>query len=161
LPGSVPMPIHRKNHRGEATSDDTYATQAMETAIPKGRVPELGVRPDVAYHIVRDQLMLDGNARQNLATFCQTWFDDEIHKLMDQSIDKNMIDKDEYPATADLENSCVHMLADLGIRRRLRRRSAVRRRVRARQRCSAVWRSSGAGASGSGKPAGRPIARTS
>jgi len=57
--------------------------------------------------------MLDGNARQNLATFCQTWFDDEIHKLMDQSIDKNMIDKDEYPATADIEDSCVHMLADL------------------------------------------------
>jgi glutamate decarboxylase len=57
--------------------------------------------------------MLDGNARQNLATFCQTWFDEEIHKLMDQSIDKNMIDKDEYPATADIENSCVHMLADL------------------------------------------------
>jgi len=85
----------------------------MEVAIPKGRMPQDGVRPDVAYHIVQDQLMLDGNARQNLATFCQTWFDDEIHKLMDQSIDKNMIDKDEYPATADIEDSCVHMLADL------------------------------------------------
>jgi glutamate decarboxylase len=107
------MPIHRRNHRHEGSSDDTYATQAMETSIPKGRVPETGLRPDVAYHIVRDHLMLDGNARQNLATFCQTWFDDEIHKLMDQSIDKNMIDKDEYPATADIENSCVHMLADL------------------------------------------------
>jgi glutamate decarboxylase len=85
----------------------------METSIPKGRVPQNSLRPDVAFHIVQDQLMLDGNARQNLATFCQTWFDDEIHKLMDQSIDKNMIDKDEYPATADIEDSCVHMLADL------------------------------------------------
>jgi glutamate decarboxylase len=107
------MPIHRKRHHRDHASADTYATQAMETSIPKGRIPEESLRPDVAYHIVQDQLMLDGNARQNLATFCQTWFDDEIHKLMDQSIDKNMIDKDEYPATADIEDTCVHMLADL------------------------------------------------
>jgi len=107
------MPIHRRRHHNDSSSADTYATQAMETSIPKGRIPKESLRPDVAYHIVQDQLMLDGNARQNLATFCQTWFDDEIHKLMDQSIDKNMIDKDEYPATAEIENACVHMLADL------------------------------------------------
>ncbi len=107
------MPIHHKKHLRDDECTDTYAARAMETTIPRGRMPAEGVRPDIAYHIVQDQLMLDGNARQNLATFCQTWFDDEIHKLMDQSIDKNMIDKDEYPATADIESSCVHMLADL------------------------------------------------
>ena len=107
------MPIHQKKYRGDSEDSDTYATRAMHTSLPKGRMPTEGVRPDIAYHIVQDQLMLDGNARQNLATFCQTWFDDEIHKLMDLSIDKNMIDKDEYPATADIEDSCVHMLADL------------------------------------------------
>lgn len=32
---------------------------------------------------------------------------------MNLSIDKNMIDKDEYPQTAEIENRCVHMLADL------------------------------------------------
>lgn len=57
--------------------------------------------------------MLDGNSRQNLATFCQTWVDDEIRELMDLSIDKNMIDKDEYPQTAEIEARCVKMLADL------------------------------------------------
>jgi len=57
--------------------------------------------------------MLDGNSRQNLATFCQTWVDDEIRRLMDLSIDKNMIDKDEYPQTAEIEARCVRMLADL------------------------------------------------
>ena len=85
----------------------------MHVSLPKDRMPKESLRPDVAFHLVYDELMLDGNARQNLATFCQTWFDDEIHKLMDLSIDKNMIDKDEYPATADIENYCVHMLADL------------------------------------------------
>ncbi len=57
--------------------------------------------------------MLDGNARQNLATFCQTWVEPEIHQLMDECIDKNMIDKDEYPQSAEIEARCVHMLADL------------------------------------------------
>jgi glutamate decarboxylase len=32
---------------------------------------------------------------------------------MAESFDKNMIDKDEYPQTAELEMRCVHMLADL------------------------------------------------
>ena len=57
--------------------------------------------------------MLDGNSRQNLATFCQTWVEPEVHKLMDECIDKNMIDKDEYPQTAEIEARCVNMLADL------------------------------------------------
>ena len=37
----------------------------------------------------------------------------EVRRLMDLSIDKNMIDKDEYPQTAEIEMRCVHMLADL------------------------------------------------
>ena len=57
--------------------------------------------------------MLDGNSRQNLATFCSTWIEPEVHRLMDDCIDKNMIDKDEYPQTAEVEARCVHMLADL------------------------------------------------
>lgn len=65
------------------------------------------------FQIVQDELFLDGNARQNLATFCQTWEEPEIHRIMDHAIDKNMIDKDEYPQTAELEARCVHMLADL------------------------------------------------
>jgi glutamate decarboxylase len=32
---------------------------------------------------------------------------------MDECLDKNMIDKDEYPQTAEIESRCVHMLADL------------------------------------------------
>ena len=31
--------------------------------------------PDVAYQLVRDELMLDGNARLNLATFVTTWME--------------------------------------------------------------------------------------
>jgi len=86
------MPLHRQARPRDTDTTDVYATRAMDAVIPKHRVPREGLRPDVALQLVVDELMLDGNARQNLATFCQTWFDDGIHKLMDLSLDKNMID---------------------------------------------------------------------
>ena len=107
------MPLHDRNDTGRSPDADIFGTEAADLAVPKYRMPEHGMRPDVAHALVRDELFLDGNARQNLATFCQTWLDPEVHQLMDLSIDKNMIDKDEYPATAELENRCVHILADL------------------------------------------------
>ena len=57
--------------------------------------------------------MLDGNARLNLATFVTTWMEPQAEALMAECIDKNMIDKDEYPQTADLEQRCVNMLGRL------------------------------------------------
>ena len=90
-----------------------YGTHAADVSVPKFKMPAGGLRSDVAHALVSDELFLDGNARQNLATFCQTFLNDDVHQLMDMSINKNMIDKDEYPATAELENRCVHILADL------------------------------------------------
>jgi glutamate decarboxylase len=57
--------------------------------------------------------MLDGNARLNPATFVTTWMEPEADRLMAECLDKNMIDKDEYPQTAELELRCVNMLAQL------------------------------------------------
>jgi glutamate decarboxylase len=71
------------------------------------------VPPDVAYQLIHDELLLDGSARLNLATFVTTWMEPQARVLMSECVDKNMIDKDEYPATAELERRCVAMLADL------------------------------------------------
>ena len=57
--------------------------------------------------------MLDGNARLNLATFVTTWMEPQAEKLMAECLDKNMIDKDEYPQTAELEMRCVNILSRL------------------------------------------------
>src|SRR3712207_4298 len=57
--------------------------------------------------------MLDGNARLNLATFVTTWMEPDAEKLMAECFDKNMIDKDEYPQTAELEMRCVNILCRL------------------------------------------------
>ncbi|HUO47568.1 MAG TPA: glutamate decarboxylase, partial [Acidimicrobiales bacterium] len=82
-------------------------------SLPKYKFPHGERLAREAFQLVSDELLLDGNARQNLATFCQTWEEPEVHQLMDLAIDKNQIDKDEYPQTAEIERRCVHMLADL------------------------------------------------
>ncbi|MEU6340020.1 glutamate decarboxylase [Streptomyces sp. NPDC046977] len=85
----------------------------MRTAPPKHQLPEGPMPPSTAYQLVHDELMLDGNARLNLATFVTTWMEREAQVLMAECFDKNMIDKDEYPRTAELERRCVSMLAKL------------------------------------------------
>jgi glutamate decarboxylase len=100
-------------HRTNGPFDDVYALPISEHALPKYRIPA-GVNDARAVRaVIHDELTLDGNASQNLATFCTTWAEPEVHALMDECLDKNMIDKDEYPQTAEIENRCVHILADL------------------------------------------------
>lgn len=105
--------LHERESVREQLTDEVYASRDLSVAMPKFRFPEREHDPRDAYQVVVDELMLDGNSRQNLATFCQTWVEPEVHRIMDLAIDKNMIDKDEYPQTAELEARCVHMLADL------------------------------------------------
>ena len=94
-------------------NDELYACSDLSVSMPKKTFPLTEHNPRHAYAVVHDELMLDGNSRQNLATFCQTWTEPEVHELMNECIDKNMVDKDEYPQTAEIEARCVNMLADL------------------------------------------------
>src|SRR6476661_622502 len=88
-------------------------TRAGMIEVPRNRIPEQAMLPQTAYQIVLDEVMLDGNARFNLATFVTTWMDEEADKLYAATFDKNMVDKDEYPQTAEIEARCVRMLGDL------------------------------------------------
>ena len=81
--------------------------------IPRHSLADGELPPDVARQIVHDELMLDGNARLNVATFVTTWMEPQAEQLMAECLDKNMIDKDEYPQTAAIETRCVNILADL------------------------------------------------
>lgn len=105
--------LHEKDSVRERLDDDVFASSDVSLRLPKYKFPLDENDPRHSYRLVADELMLDGNSRQNLATFCQTWMEPEVHALMDLTLDKNMIDKDEYPQTAELEARCVHMLADL------------------------------------------------
>ncbi|MGY3725623.1 glutamate decarboxylase [Granulicatella balaenopterae] len=105
------MSVHKTNKVSE--NDSIFASEAIEFQLPKFEMPADENNADVVKELIKDELFLDGNARQNLATFCQTYHDPQVHELMDLSISKNMIDKDEYPQTAEIESRCVHMLAKL------------------------------------------------
>lgn len=90
-----------------------FGTGAEEQEIPKYKLGKNPIEPRVAYRLVKDEFLDEGNARQNLATFCQTYMEDEAALLMAETLEKNTIDKSEYPRTAELENRCVNILADL------------------------------------------------
>ncbi|EUA05542.1 hypothetical protein I547_1342 [Mycobacterium kansasii 824] len=90
-----------------------YTGRMFTAPIPALRLPEESMDPEAAYQFIHDELMLDGSSRLNLATFVTTWMDPEAGQLMAETFDKNMIDKDEYPATAAIESRCVSMVADL------------------------------------------------
>jgi glutamate decarboxylase len=107
------MPLHKRVSARDELYESVFAGNDLLMTLPANRFPTDQMRPEDAYQAISDELLLDGNSRQNLATFCQTWEEDEVHRLMDISINKNMIDKDEYPQTAEIERRCVAMLADL------------------------------------------------
>jgi glutamate decarboxylase len=106
------------NHpKAAARRDDDLVVDPLYTiadgTVPRHTLLQREIDPDVAYQMIHDELMLDGNARMNLATFVTTWMEPQAERLMAECFDKNMIDKDEYPQTAELEMRCVEILARL------------------------------------------------
>jgi glutamate decarboxylase len=110
------MPLHSQvdeSHKDAELEINPVFVSEESCVIPRYRLPERGVLPRTALQVVRDELILDGNARLNLATFVTTWMEPEAEALMAECSPKNMIDKDEYPQTAELEKRCVNILSSL------------------------------------------------
>ncbi len=110
------MPLHRTaGEPGRAAEIDVNPlyVRLERDRVSRDEIPAQGMLPDTALQVVRDELILDGNARLNLATFVTTWMEPQARELMAECLDKNMIDKDEYPQTAELERRCVNILARL------------------------------------------------
>ncbi|SJL00144.1 related to glutamate decarboxylase [Armillaria ostoyae] len=72
-----------------------------------------GLDADSSYQLVHDELALDGNPVLNLASFVSTWMPSAADKLMNENMNKNLIDCDEYPATQLLHTRCISILANL------------------------------------------------
>ena len=68
---------------------------------------ENSIPKEAAFQIIKDELMLDGNPRLNLASFVTTWMEPECDKLIMDSINKNYVDMDEYPVTTELQVSSI------------------------------------------------------
>jgi glutamate decarboxylase len=107
------MALHRKEEIFPNLDEQVFGGSFLAHPLPKYKFPKKETNSNAAYQVVHDELLLDGNSRQNLATFCQTWVEPEVRTLMDECLGKNLIDRDEYPQIAEVEARCVHMLADL------------------------------------------------
>ena len=157
------MPLHTQVD--ESIQDDELKinpvyVRELGSEIPRYRLGEHGMLPRTALQVVRDELILDGNARLNLATFVTTWMEPEAEQLMAECAAKNMIDKDEYPQTAELERRCVNILGSLWHAPRAARRPAAPPPDRVRPACSAGWRCCGGGVRGRRRPGGTRPGRT-
>ena len=108
--------------------------------LPVHSLHKHGIGNENAYELITSELLLDGQARLNLATFVTTWMPSTAARLMAETADKNMIDKDEYPQTAEIEARCVKSSRSCGTPPTTAARRAARRPARARRRCWPAWR---------------------
>jgi glutamate decarboxylase len=86
-----------------------FATQE----VPSRHFPETGMLPVEAMRLVAEDLALEGDPARNLATFVTTWMEPEAQRLIAENLHRNFIDHAEYPRTAEIEQRCIRMLADL------------------------------------------------
>jgi glutamate decarboxylase len=98
---------HARNSRSR-----TSASASWEET-PTAQLPDAGMGLDAAREAISSELLLDGHSRLNLATFVTTWMPSAAGRLMAETADKNVIDKDEYPQTSEIESRCVNILANL------------------------------------------------
>ena len=98
---------------GEASNVTAMVEEERLRGLPRDEIPDEGTGTKVAYDLMTNELLLDGSARLNLATFVTTWMPPDAARLMAETADKNMIDKDEYPQTAEFERRCVNMIGRL------------------------------------------------
>jgi glutamate decarboxylase len=106
------MPLSKQRPRQRIPQAISTMERAAAT-LPIHEIGDSGLDSETAYELITSELLLDGQARLNLATFVTTYMPTVAAKLMAETADKNMIDKDEYPQTAEIESRCVNILADM------------------------------------------------
>src|SRR2546423_11534392 len=90
-----------------------YGNRFLLAPPPDDKLPEHGMRSVDAMRLIGEELVLDGIPERNLATFVTTWMEPEAQRLIASNLHRNFIDHAEYPQTAEIEQRCIRMLADL------------------------------------------------
>ena len=106
------MPLAKQRQRPTVPEAERISAGAAAT-LPIHEIGDSGLDSETTYELISSELLLDGQARLNLATFVTTYMPTTAARLMAETADKNMIDKDEYPQTAEIEARCVNMIADM------------------------------------------------
>jgi glutamate decarboxylase len=90
-----------------------YGNRFLLEPAPDRRLPERGMRAVDAMRLIGEELVLDGIPMRNLATFVTTWMEPEAQRVIAENLHRNFIDHAEYPQTAEIEQRCIRILADL------------------------------------------------
>ncbi|GAB1197601.1 hypothetical protein APSETT444_006899 [Aspergillus pseudonomiae] len=83
--------IQLENTDEDGFYSSVYGTRFATEQLPQTEMPEREMPREVAYRMIKDELSLDGNPMLN----------------------KNFIDYEEYPQSAEIQNRCVNMIARL------------------------------------------------
>src|SRR3954453_19216830 len=90
-----------------------YGNRSLREPAPDGALPAHGMRSIDAMRLIEEDLVLDGIPMRNLATFVTTWMEPEAPRIISENLYRNFIDHAEYPQTAEIEQRCIRMLANL------------------------------------------------
>ncbi|HKH64133.1 MAG TPA: glutamate decarboxylase [Solirubrobacterales bacterium] len=90
-----------------------YGGRFLTEDAPAGDFPGAGMSALDAMRLVDEELVLEGDPWRNLATFVTTWMEPEAQRIVSENLHRNFIDHAEYPISAEIEQRCIRMLADL------------------------------------------------
>jgi len=111
------MPLHTSGSAERADDElsirPEFARPGELTSVPRFRLGKQMLASQTAYQLVHDELLLDPSNRLNLATFITSWMEPEARVLIDECLDKNIVDRDTSPQTTEIEQRCISILADL------------------------------------------------
>ena len=92
---------------------EMFGNRFLTREVPTDEFPDGGMSPTEAMRLVGEDIALEGDPARNLATFVTTWMEPEAQRIIASNLHRNFIDHAEYPRTAEIEQRCIRMLADL------------------------------------------------
>ncbi|MET9490518.1 glutamate decarboxylase [Nocardia sp. NPDC006630] len=104
---------HSDANWGDLDVSPLYSHSLDETVIPRTRLADFSIAPSMAVAIVRDELLLDGREKLNVASFCSTYLEPELALLAAENLTKNIANHDQYPASVEIERRCLAIIGDL------------------------------------------------
>jgi len=93
--------------------ESIYGNRYLLEPAPSEKLPKVGMTSEEALGLLQQEMVLDGLPARNLATFVTTWMEPEADQLINEALRVNFIDHAEYPQSAEIEQRCIRMLADL------------------------------------------------
>ncbi|MFI8932209.1 glutamate decarboxylase [Streptomyces sp. NPDC053474] len=106
-------PIHADRREEVLPVNPLYSGLVPPGGVPRFQLSDKSMSADAARALIRDELILESHARLNLATYCTTWMEPQAKELIAECLDRNLMDHDQYPQTADIETRCVNILTNL------------------------------------------------